>query len=67
MLNQLMQLYADTSLAGHVSAVISNAFMNIVSTYLRIPNYMQLNYQYLALLRVTQVDCERRFLTLNLY
>ena len=33
---------AETSLAGHVSAAISNAFINMVSTYLRIPNYMHL-------------------------
>jgi hypothetical protein len=53
------------SLAGHVSAAISNAFMNMVSIYLRIPNYMHAAYQYLVPLSVTQVDCERRFLTLK--
>jgi hypothetical protein len=37
-----MQLYSETNLAGHVSAARSNAFMNMVSTHLRIPNYMQL-------------------------
>ena len=30
-----MQLNAETSLTGHVSAAISNAFMNMVSTYLQ--------------------------------
>ena len=42
MLTQFMQLFAETRLADHVSAAISNAFMNMVSTYLRIPNNMQL-------------------------
>jgi hypothetical protein len=32
----------ETNLAGHVSAAHLNAIMNMVSTYLRIPNYMQL-------------------------
>jgi hypothetical protein len=42
MTGQRMQLYGETNFAGHVSAAHSNAFMNMVSTYLRIPNYMQL-------------------------
>ena len=65
MTGQRMQLYAETNLADHVSAAHSNAFMNMVSTHLRIPNNMQLIMQYLVPFSVTQVECERSFSTLK--
>jgi hypothetical protein len=52
MLNQFMQLYAETSLAVHVSAAISNAFMNMVRLNLSTYSELYAAYQYLVPLSV---------------